>query len=386
MHIGYTSSIFFLFAFLFVSPVLSPSINNNAIYLNWFVPLFDYYFMSYLFGKISVMKTKKDVFIGLFIFMSIIILHFNYMLLTKILSIVFSVVYLQYIYQRIGFKKLYIAFNINIFIAVLQFILYLIDHRLAYRIGPTYIARLVWKSFATATNTNFYPVFYLPRTCGLSREAGFFAALLCIIIIIYTIDENIKKTKFQKILFLIAYIVSFSKMSFTLLIVLAIFHYRRRLNKIPLVLIIALFIITLGLGVNYLNQRGFFIWGGESLTHRLWGYGVTFNKLSMKEFLIGNAHGVDELNQAAINAFPVFEVLAPNFVSFCGLPVLIIYTGYLGLVGYILFLKAYRVKSAYFLILLTATIDVDLFTATSFVVLAHWLTIFGMKEQVSNKY
>ena len=380
MYIGYTSSIFFVFAFLFVSPVLSPSINGNTIYLNWFVPLFDYYFMSHLFGKISVMKIKKDVFIGLFIFMSIIILHFNYILLIKILSIIFSVVYLQYIYKRIGFKKLYIAFNINIFIAVLQFILYFIDRRLAYIIGPRYISRLFWKNFATATNTNFYPVFYLPRTCGLSREAGFFAALLCIMILIYIVDKKIKKTRFQNILFFVAYIVSFSKMSFTLLIVLAIFHHRKLFNKIPLKQIIVLFIIMSGLVVNYLNQRGFFVWGGESFTHRLWGYGITFNKLSMKEFLIGNAHGVDELNQAALNAFPISQVLRSDFMSFCGLPVLIIYTGYFGLIGYIFFLKAYKVKSAYFLILLIATIDVDLFTATSFVVLAYWLMIYTSRE------
>ena len=301
----YISSIFFIFSFFFVSPVLSPSIKGNTIYLNWFIPFLDVYFIR----RMMNIQIKIGAIIGFLIFAIIVFLHSNYMLMFKALSIIFSVLYLQYAYKKIGFRQLYKAFNINIFIAILQFTIYLIDRRAAYFIGPNYLSRLIWGSFATETNTNFYPIFILPRTCGLSREAGFFSALLCIIIIIYISDKNIKKTQLQKLLFIIAYIISFSKMSIVLPIMFIVFHNRKRINKIPLVIMVALFIITTGMFVNSLNRMGFFYLAGESFTHRLWGYGVTFNHLSNKEFLIGNAKGTQQLNQEALNAFPYIFIL-----------------------------------------------------------------------------
>ena len=376
----YISSVFFVFAFLFVSPVLSPSINGNTIYLSWFVPFFDFYFIK----KITNIKLKAGIITGFLIFTSVIFLHSNYMLMFKALSIIFPVAYLQYAYKEIGFKKLYKAFNINILIAILQFLLYFINRRTAYLFGPNNISRLIWGNLATQTNTNFYPVFYLPRTCGLSREAGFFAALLCIVIIIYINDKKIRKTKFQKRLFFIAYIVSFSKMSFALLIMLAIFRYRRRFNKIPLIITLALFVITAGILVNFINQRGLFYLGGESWTHRLWGYGVVYNHLNIKEFLIGNRNGTEELNKYALEAFPSHKFLFKRgFTKFCGLPDLIIYIGYIGLAGFLIFLKFLGVRSGYFLLLLIATSDVDLLTSTSFVVLSYWFAVFGLKNERS---
>ena len=380
-HKVYASFVFFIFAFFFVSPVLSPAIRDNTIYLSWFVPFLDINFTVHFLTKISVIKAKKNTVIGTYILMTIIILHVNYMFLMKILSIVFSVFYLQYSYDRLGFKKLYTAFNINIFIAILQFVLYFFNRRMAYFIGPSNISKLIWKNFATETNTNFYPVFYLPRTCGLSREAGFFAALLCIIILIYIVDSKIRKTKYQKLLFIMAYIVSFSKMSIVLPVMLLIFKYRRQINKISVFKITMIFLIIMGMFVNYLNKSATLGMLGESFIHRLWGYGIIFNKLSIKEFLIGNAHGTKELNINALNNFQIYrELEARGFMSFCGLPVLVIYTGYLGLLCFLILLKSLRVKSSYFLMLLAATVDVDLITATSFVVLAYWLMIYTSRK------
>ena len=52
-------------------------------------------------------------------------------------------------------------------------------------IGPNNIASLVWGNYATETFTNFYAVFEfgLPRTAGLSREAGFFASFLAVMVL-----------------------------------------------------------------------------------------------------------------------------------------------------------------------------------------------------------
>ena len=382
-HRSYASFVFSIFAFLFVSPILSPAIGENTIYLSWFVPFLDINFTAYFLNKLAVIKAKRNIVIAVYLLITIIILHINYMLLMKILSIVFSVFYLQYSYDRLGFKKLYTAFNINILIAILQFVLYFINRNVAYFIGPSNISRLIWKSFATETFTNFYPIFYLPRTCGLSREAGFFAALLCIIVIIYMIDPKIKKTKKQKILFLIAYVVSFSKMSLALPVMLLIFKCRKQINKISLFKIIILFLITMGIFVNYLNQSGLFELLGGSIAHRLWGYGMIFNHLSFKEFFVGNARGTEELNRSTLNDFSFYsELEAHDWTTFCGLPVLVIYTGYLGLLSFMILLKSLRVRSSYFLILLIATIDVDIVTATSFVVLAYWLIFYTSRKRV----
>lgn len=380
-HKTYASFVFFIFAFFFVSPALSPAIGGNTIYLSWFIPFLDINFDVHFINKIATMKAKKNAVIAVYFLIIIIILHGNYMFFIKVLSIAFSVFYLQYSYTRLGFKKLYTAFNINIFIAVLQFILYFVNSEISHIIGPSNISRIFWGKYSTQTNTNFYPVFYFPRTCGLSREAGFFAALLCVIIIIYTVDTNIKKSRIQKLLFFIAYIVSFSKMSVALPAMLVVLRYRKQINRVSLMKITLLFVFIMGILVNYLSQSGSFRLLGGSIAHRLWGYEMIFNRLGIREFFIGNAHGARGLNRDTLHAFSFYNELETHgWTTFCGLPSLVIYTGYIGLIGFLILMKSLKVKSSYFMILIIATIDVDFTTATSFVVLAYWLTVYASRK------
>ena len=144
----------------------------------------------------------------------------------------------------------------------------------------------------------------------------------------------------------------------------------------------------MGMLVNYLNKSATFGILGGSIAHRLWGYGIIFNNLNINEFLVGNARGTEELNRnSTLNYFPFYQELeAHGWTTFCGLPVLVIYTGYLGLLGFLILMKSLRVKSSYFLILLIATIDVDIITATSFVVLAYWLAIFAYRLDFKGVY
>ncbi len=380
----YVSFVFSIFAFLFVSPILSPSINGNTLYLNFFVPFLDTYFLCHILCRARRIRVKVY---GMFAFLALIVImlfHVNIMLIMRISVIFVSVVYLEYIYTRIGFRRLYAAFNINIIIAILQFALYFVNRRIAYLLGPNNISRVIWGSFATETNTNFYPLFYLPRTCGLSREAGFFAALLSIIVLIYITDSKIRKTRGQKLLFLIAYVVSLSKMSFLLVVMIVILRYSKFIDKIPVMLVVIIFTVCSGICVNILNANGFLIPVYESFAHRLWGYGVVFSHLNLKEFLFGNSLGAEGLNVAALNAFPIHEYLfTRGFTNFCGLPSVIIYIGYLGLLSFVTFLKSMGVKSGHFLILLVSTFDVDLMTTTSFVMLAYWFTIYSTKRSFS---
>ena len=370
----YSSAVFFIFSFLFLSPVLSPQINGQTIYLNWFIPFLDFQFLRYLFKHNRINKRVLCVILCL---LSIPILYRQPIQSLKIATIVFSIIYLCYAYKKIGFSLFYKAFNINIYIAITQFVLYIYNPTLSYYLGPKQIASAIWGANYAGGNTNFYPIFFnIPRTCGLSREAGFFAALLNIVILIYFYDKNIKKSKKQIALFLIAYLVSFSKMSILLPVMIMVVLLRKTIDKIPLGVGFCIVWLVLGIFSVYLNQNGYFNVANESIAHRLYGYGIVFNNLSFKEILFGNANGLLSLNNNAQEAYPIFaHLISRSFDSFCGYPELIICFGYIGLAVFLISCYYLHIETSGLLILLLATIDVDLTTATSFVVLAYWLVI-----------
>ena len=131
---NYISVIFFIFSVLFVSPVLSPLINGRTIYLYWFVPFFDYQFDTYLIGKIN--HGKKTAFVIFVFIILFVLLRRNLMIMFKVISLIYTVIYLQYVFQRIGFSLLYKAFNLNIYLSILQIIIYILNQQLAYQKGP----------------------------------------------------------------------------------------------------------------------------------------------------------------------------------------------------------------------------------------------------------
>jgi hypothetical protein len=216
-----------------MSPALSPAINGNTIYLYWLIPFFDTHFDEYLI-KYVAHKIKGKYYIGFLLVTILCITNKQMFLLVKIMTIVFSLFYLSYSRLSGTFKYLYWGLNLNIFIAVLQFIFYYISPQLAYSIGPSNISSLLWGGFATDTNTNFYAIFgsKFIRVCGWSREAGFFASLLSIVFIEYHFCETHKK-KMQYVLFAIGYIISFSKFSLLLIPMILVCKYSKYINKCP---------------------------------------------------------------------------------------------------------------------------------------------------------
>ena len=372
---NYISVIFFIFSVLFVSPVLSPLINGRTIYLYWFVPFFDYQFDTYLIGKIN--HGKKTAFVIFVFIILFVLLRRNLMIMFKVISLIYTVIYLQYVFQRIGFSLLYKAFNLNIYLAILQFIIYLWNPQLAYQIGPKAIASAIWGQQYSGGNTNFYPVFFnIPRVCGLSREAGFFAALLSVVILIYIVDKTTQHVKSQWVLFIIAYVISFSKMSILLPFLLFVLYFKKTIDRIPIGLGFGFVWLTLGSVSIYLNKIGFFSPSNESIAHRFYGYGIVLNNLSLKEIIIGNSNGLLQLNHKAILEYPIYEyLLNRGFDTFCGYPDLIICFGYLGMIVFLFSMHIMHTKTSGLLILLFATMDVSLTTSTSFVVLTYWLVI-----------
>lgn len=377
--LSYIKTIFWIFSFLFVSPILSPQINGSTIYLNWFIPFLDIDFLKYISGYVQ--RLSKRITTIFLLLLCVTTSRGEHMVMIKSVAITFSLVYLQYAYVKIGFSMLYKAFNINIVIAVIQFVLYCIDPIAAYRIGPGNIADTIWGGHATKTFTNFFPVFWkLPRTCGLSREAGFFSALLGIMIMVYCFDKKVEKKLSQIFLYTIAFVISFSKMSMMLPIIWSCMLLRRYINKIPLAAGFCIIWSALGCISIYLNQIGYFVPAHESLSHRLYGYGIVFGDLSLKETLIGDPNGILRLNGLAVRKWPIYQyLLMHGQTTFCGYPQLIICFGYIGIGLFLMILYLMRVETAGMFILLFATFDVDLTTTTSFVVLAYWFVFYGIK-------
>lgn len=388
----YISLVFFMFSILFLSPVLSPKMGNVTIYLNWFVPFMDGYFDIYIITKVK--KQKKEILVTVLLIFVITILRGSFFKLLKIITIFYTVVYLQYAYKKIGFKQLYRAFNINVYIAIAQFLAYLRSPSLAYLIGPRNIATMIWGASNSGGNTNFYPIWgNIPRVSGLSREAGFFAALINVIVIVYIFDKKnrgmYERSRFrirhykQEFLFLIAYCISFSKMSLVLPMCILIYCFRKEINKVPFSIGFGVVWAVLG-GVScYLNNIGYYTAKNESISHRFYGYGIVFKELSFKEFLIGNANGILELNSTAASDYPIYNfLLQRGFDSFCGYAEFIICFGYIGLFILLFSLRLLKMETMDLWILLLLTFDVDLTTATSFVALAYWLVICGTKIPV----
>ena len=178
---GYTSFIAFLFFFFFASPALSPAFGGRTIYLHWLIVILDWGYLRNVFNRVIDKKNQKNV-LAIMIFLLFCIVNNRLFIAFKIVSIIWCIVYLFYVKEKGLFKYLYIGVNINIVIAIMQFIFYYTNRNWAYIIGPTNISKFVWGNFATQTNTNMYAIFgnKLVRVCGWSREAGFFASLLII--------------------------------------------------------------------------------------------------------------------------------------------------------------------------------------------------------------
>lgn len=136
----YRDFIAILFFIFFTMPILSPSINENTIYINWFIPLLDFNFIN----KILKMKiNKKYVYLILLLILSI-LLFGKIMVAVKLLFLIETILYLFYCKENNNFSYLYTAVNLNIIIGILQYVLYYISPILSYAIGPSNVAKQIW--------------------------------------------------------------------------------------------------------------------------------------------------------------------------------------------------------------------------------------------------
>lgn len=351
--------LFFLF---FTTQILSPSIHEKTLYIEVFIAIFDPFFLLWL----KKQNIKKKYFYGFASIVFIAILG-NLIVTIKLFTTLLEVLFLFYAYERkVFYLKGYLF--LSIVVAIFQFYFILTNPSIAHLIGPTNIAKTVWGSYATATFTNFYTVFLFPRVSGLSREAGFFSALL-VAYIFFIYIENKKTNKslpwVQKLILTIGYILSFSKMSLILFPVYIIEKLKNLINKIPFVIAIIIFLVSM---IVFWSIYEYYLLEPSNITftHRFGGY-VSLTNVDLKQLLFGVAHP-NEIHG------PIGKFLENNGLSnFAGFSGLILNRGVLVTVALLLSIFFAGVNTTGVILLILFTIDVQLDTNQNFVILAYFI-------------
>lgn len=368
----YESMLAFAFFFFFMSPILSPAVGNNTIYLFWFIPLLDIFFVVKTVRSMFT-RVEKDLLLAILIICMVLVLYLKVFTVVKFIFCVISILYLNHIENEGKFKFFYLGININIIIAILQQVLYYINPAWSIALGPTAVSKALWGGHATLTNTNFYPIFDwgMIRTCGWSREAGFFAALLNLCIVYYLFGGD-KKTKLQSSLFFGGFVCSFSKMSLLLVPILMVLLMKKYINKIPPIVTITFWVLILVVVAVLLQKRGYYTFENESILHRVIGYNVLVS-LPLKQLLLGFG-SIADLPTSVYLKVPQLEIIRGRY-ELCGIPNMIQEIGAVGGAFFMYALRHIKICSTGFLLLFIGTFDVTLFTSTSFVVLAFWLAM-----------
>ena len=359
------SHVFFL---LFTSPILSPSISEKTIYLYWFVPLLDIHFLLY-----CVQQMRRAPMQAVIATASLIV-WFGFtspVFAARWVSILWPLAYLVYSYER-GIFYLYIWMAFNIFVVFAQALAYFgLGHSAANAIGPNNISAMLWGQFATRAHTNFYsivPKFDVPRFSGLSREGGFFAALLAGVVLLRTSSK-------QKVglLFMAGIALSLSKTSALLVIGWVLTLIAARDKRTPPVFFLPFFLLVCLL--YYLTVDDELMSGviSGTFTHRFFSYSALFHDMDLGNLIAGN-----KASDRLIVQFKSFQ-LCSNLVNFVdcldmnGFPAIIFISGIVGLCLYLWQLAAFGMSVWGVMLVFFLTIDVSPLTSTSFVVLAYFL-------------
>lgn len=353
-------NLFFLF---FVAQILSPAIGGKSIYLEVIIAFMDFNFHKWF------IKVRKPVDILMLMVLSLALL--NFILCFKILCTVITVAYLFYAYQNnLFYLKRY--FLLSIFFAIAQFIFMYIAPDIAVSIGPTSISQTLWGKYSTATYTNFYAVMTdFVRVSGLSREAGFFASLLCCITILTMMEYRSQKTSVSKtwiLLLAIAFFLSFSKISLVIIVCILIVIFSKQINKLPPLWGVFVFFVFM---VFFWYHSPFLLDESNlSFIHRFGSYAIFADISDIKTLLLGS-NSIDQSMFDGMYSIRFWRITSFDF--FAGLAGAIFQYGLL--INIFLFLLLYKMKisTTGMLLMLFLTLNVDMFTNQNFVSLAYFI-------------
>lgn len=363
-----------LFFIFFTMPILSPAVFGITLYINFIIPFLDIGYLKYLIKLVTDPDKRRKVI--LYVSFLVLLVCFNQIkLIIEIIAITTNVIYLFYTKKKRLFKYLYMFIYINIFIAIVQFVFLYINPEVSLALGPTNVSKLIWGDYATATFTNFYTIFLIPRVSGWSREAGFFASLLILTFACYLQDSEEKKSWWKIILYIIGFIISFSKVTLIFIPLFLIIYLSKYINKVPFIIGI-LGVVFLGIIFsNVFLIKKYDNPGLESYTHRFSGYTV-LQDLEFNELIFG----VNEISQLQCREEYSFLQYIEGYKEFTGIPNLIIHTGVIISIAYILFLSASGISLSGFIFITITTLTTSYFTSQSFVILGYFYVYFYQKE------
>lgn len=367
----YENVISILFYFFFTCIALNPGFgtasNQFTLYLYWIIPLFNINFLYYEMNNIRRIKISKSALFGVTVLLSFFLFLGRFSLIIKILGLLIALSYLFYCRDRNQFKYFYLFLNINIIVGIIQFLgYYLIGQSFSMSIGPTAVSKLLWGPFSTQTYSNFFvAVGSFVRVSGWSREAGFFAALILMALLIYLFDYSKKLSFSQLFLFAVGFFISFSKVSLALFFILVIIFLHKFIDSVPYWFTVFFYMIASILIAIYLDLSGTISFTNISIAQRLCSI-LVIKDFNFTQLMIG----INSLLDISSPSFLTYLLIGSN-LTLTGIASVIAQVGVPGLLIFFALVKSFRITSSGILIILIVTISTDPFTSTSFVILSY---------------
>jgi hypothetical protein len=361
------SHVFFL---LFTSPVLSPYVSEKTIYLFWFVPLLDPAFLRYLSDGMQRLPGHLWLATGALLLWFLLV---SPELALRWALLLWPLAYLWFSYERQIFY-LYVWIGFNVVVALVQAGVYWsLGPAAAMLVGPKNIADVVWGAYATRSFTNFYsiiPGFDLPRFSGLSREGGFFAALLSVVVLLRV--ANRQRVGLMQWL---GIVLSISKSTAFLLLGWAATALGAKDRRTPVALFVPLllaFCLVYYLAVDTPLMQGRI---SATFTQRLYPYAALFHDMDFANLAVGNHASPKPLEQFRSFQLCVNVESYLNCIEMPSFAALIFSAGIVGLGLYLWQLAALGIGFWGIVLVFILTSNVSPLANTSFVVLSYFLAL-----------
>lgn len=265
----------FLFYFFFINIIFNPYIGNRTIYLYALLPVFDIRFILYIIRSIRKNYKEAVIYTGIIFWLYFVNLEIG----LKASILIWCLLFMNYSF-KFSLSYLLIFIIINIALALVQAVSFFYFPKLFIILQPSSISKFMWGDLATLTGG---PVtrnlgFNL-AVSGLSREPGFFSSLIMSVFLLYTgIKENILKHRgIVLIILIMGILLSISKSTIALALLLFLYPIKNRIEKIRPAYIFIGFLLLVLSAVLCLSHIGMYNNMSSSWIIRTSGYRYIFD-------------------------------------------------------------------------------------------------------------
>lgn len=375
-----------VYAASFAFPLFNPAVNGVTLYFYLWLPILDFEFSLWMAQLRAPIARLRLICVSALVFL--LTVHSTELALRFILIAV-QVAYVFFLSRhRLG---RYLLFTLALHIVVAGLQLWFFFSRggeVPDGLTPSGISALLWgEQYAPASFGNFGYETFLPRVSGLHREAGFFSAYIVSIWLYFIASATEKRTLVLRLLIVAGLILSFSKITFVVPLILATVYFANTIDRIPLFVMAALILAVgavAGERVYELNQYAELVEEGTatSLMHRFFSY-YTLGHLDFAKFLFGlDAPSAslppDVLNMAA-HLYDAIDGLR-EYTLYSGFGGLMVKGGLVAMISFLVFMMSIGVRSSQLVVLVLATFSVGLDTLQNFVILIWYSVLLGVRR------